>query len=107
MEIAELAVLVGQVQGGINALQTAQADQSKNISKIFDRLEKLPCGAHDDDIGDLQDWRKSCNGIKKEEHIEAIKGDISLRNTVIAALLTFFFGIIGTVITLVMTGIIE
>jgi len=99
MEIAELAVLVGEIRGGVTAVQKAQEDQAKNIGKIFDRIDKLPCASHDESIDALQTWKKTCNGTSEQLKVEQAKGGISLKNTLIIVAVTNIFTLAISIIT--------
>jgi len=110
-------ILLGKLSGLVESVLQRQDEQNKSIGKLFDGLaavnaclEKLPCNELQNRLCKVENWQLDHNGAEKEvkqtEYIEQVKGKISLRNMAISAIITFFLGIIGTVLTLFFTGII-
>lgn len=90
MESEELKLL-GALDERTKLLLSNQQGQRAAIGKIFERLERLPCTSHDENINELMGWKSDCNGNTKAEHIEQVKGTISLRNALT----------VGVIITLI------
>jgi hypothetical protein len=75
------------------------------VKSMDEKMDSLPCITHGNEIETLRAWKKSCNGINDFRVKETFKGNVSLRNLIISAILTFFLGIIGTLATLGWTGV--
>lgn len=99
MEDHQIVLLVGSLNGKMDTV-------IDTIDVINKRLNNLPCATHSEQLHSLTDWKKTCNGVKQAEQIESYKGNISLRNNVLLNILTFFTGVIGTIITLWATNVI-
>jgi len=111
MDIAELAGKIGNLEGTVlgltQTIQTTTAQQREDINKLFTGLNgvkaeilRLPCSQHSDDIEELQGWKKNCNGVKQAREIENYKGGISMKNAIIAIVLTALISNIPNIIML-------
>ena len=83
-------ILLGQVSGKIDSVLEKQKEQTGHIGQLFKGLDdvketlgKLPCSAHTDKIGELQDWQSCHNGEEKKaasaEKLEGVKAGLSLK----------------------------
>ncbi len=79
-------MILGKLSGQMEAVLGEQEKQSSSIGKIFDRLDKMPCKEHGSVLLELKNWKVDCNGNVQAEHLEHVKGSISLRNAVIGGI---------------------
>lgn len=92
--IAILAQAIGNLEGTVSTLsqtiQTAQADQRRDIGNLYtginelkNQMSALPCSKHSDQIGKIEKWQGAQNGEKEKEKSEESKANWDLRNSLI------------------------
>jgi len=91
-------ILLGQVSGKIDSVLDKQKEQTGHIGQLFNGLEavretlaKLPCADHIKKLSEIEDWQSCHNGTNKEIKLEQVKGNISLRNLILAIICTAAF----------------
>ncbi|MCK9569850.1 hypothetical protein M0R72_12980 [Candidatus Pacearchaeota archaeon] len=98
----EEILLLGKLSGQVEAVLTGQEDQKKNIGKLFDGMEKLnatvsklPCADEGRRLEqaekDIQDLQGCISTEDSTARTEKLKGNISLRNLVVAIICTAAF----------------
>lgn len=92
--IAILAQAIGNLEGTVSTLsqtiQTAQADQRRDIGNLYTgindlkiQISSLPCTKHGDQIEKIEKWQGDQNGEKEKGKLEKDKANWNLRNSLI------------------------
>jgi hypothetical protein len=104
MKNTDIALLVGELRGGMKAL----GDQ---VGAAIEKLGELPCSVNTADIQALKAWKADCNGAnkekikeQKEKTLERFKGTISLRNGIIGIIVTAVISAAITLLTIWFTA---
>ncbi len=115
MESEELKLL-GKLDGQVELLLTGQVDQKASIGKLFQNFNELkglvlqlPCKEEDRRIKQAEEDITNLQGCISSEGItnrsEKLKGNISLRNLIVAIILTAICTTgLNVILNLVFTG---
>lgn len=96
MKNQDIVLLVGGLEKGMGLLE----EQMKSANR---KLDELPCSVHSSELEALKTWKQSCNNENKEKVMERYKGGISLKNGIIAIIVT---AIISAGITLLTSWVL-
>jgi len=98
----EEILLLGKLSGQVEAVLTRQDEQNKNVGKLFDGLDKLnttvgklPCADEGRRLAQAEKDILNLQGCISTEdstvRTEKLKGNIGLRNLIVAIILTAAF----------------
>lgn len=91
----ELQRALGQLEGRFDGFEDKLKEFSEFAKNTTVKLSSLPCVEHQNKIEVLE----SCAELISNNNKEKLKGNISLRNSVIIAIVTFTIGIATALIT--------
>jgi hypothetical protein len=92
MKNTEIVLLVGGLEKGMALLE-------RQMESANGKLDALPCTTHTSELKVLNTWKQTYNGANANRKIESFKGMVSLRNLIIAIVLTSAFSILVTLLT--------
>jgi hypothetical protein len=81
MKNQDIVLLVGGLEKGMGLLE----EQMKEANK---KLDALPCSVHGLELEELKAWKQSRNNESGKKALEQYKGAISLKNALIAIVVT-------------------
>ena len=64
--------LFGQIQTSVGNIEKTQTSQSQIISKIFDKINNLPCGIHGERLDNLEEKQTAHSEFKRAMQITVI-----------------------------------
>ncbi len=87
----DLLLLIGNIDGKVDYIKQHLDDVEKKVGT-------LPCVRHNGQLNALEEWEKDCKANKNSVGIETYKGNISLRNMILAIVFSSLFTLGVTVV---------
>lgn len=83
MDDAKLIALIYELKGEFTGVKNDVASLILNAQELTETVGKFPCVVHTEKLVALEDWKKTCNGIKQAQAVEIVKGKMAMRQELI------------------------